>query len=137
MDLANSPALQHARSVDPNGSRTIGVISKLDLVTSDVGKSVLGNREYRLEMGYIGVSTRGPSLKERMLGSTGGKTAYDGYDVGMDVLRERLVRVLESYMESSVDGLTDSVRKELEDARYHLKVEYNDRRISAESYSIR
>ena len=31
-DLANSDALKLAREVDPNGNRTIGVITKLDLM---------------------------------------------------------------------------------------------------------
>ena len=36
-DLSNSDALKLARSVDPEGLRTIGVITKLDLM--DEGKS--------------------------------------------------------------------------------------------------
>ena len=40
-DLANSDALKLARSVDPEGLRTIGVITKLDLM--DQGKSEIIN----------------------------------------------------------------------------------------------
>lgn len=32
MDLANSDALKLARKVDPNGERTIGVLTKIDLM---------------------------------------------------------------------------------------------------------
>jgi replication fork clamp-binding protein CrfC len=31
-DLANSDALQMARTVDPDGERTIGVVTKIDLM---------------------------------------------------------------------------------------------------------
>ena len=37
-DLANSDALKLAREVDPQGNRTIGVITKLDLM--DAGTSI-------------------------------------------------------------------------------------------------
>lgn len=37
-------------------------------------------------------------------------------------------------MASSLHGITNAVQLELEDAQYQFKVQYNDRRISAESY---
>jgi hypothetical protein len=122
VDLANCEALMEARGVDSKGDRTIGVISKLDLVDPSTGRRILGGEGYKLNLGWIGVSTRGVK-------------GYDGFDVGIDVLRKRLVGVLEGFMGRSVEGLTKAVSKELGDARYHLKVQYNDRRISAESYS--
>lgn len=36
-DLANSDALKMAREVDPNGDRTVGVLTKIDLM--DPGES--------------------------------------------------------------------------------------------------
>ena len=59
MDLANSDSLQIARSVDPEGSRTLGVITKVDLM--DAGTDcldVLENRSYPLTLGYIAVVNR-------------------------------------------------------------------------------
>ncbi|KAG1964645.1 dynamin 3a isoform X2 [Pimephales promelas] len=60
MDLANSDALKLAKDVDPQGHRTIGVITKLDLVDkgTDV-RDVLENRLLPLRRGYIGVVNRG------------------------------------------------------------------------------
>lgn len=40
-DLANSDALKMAREVDPKGDRTVGVLTKIDLM--DPGESVLHN----------------------------------------------------------------------------------------------
>lgn len=54
--------------------------------------------------------------------------------VGTSTLRRRLMEVLESSMSSSLHGITNAVQLELEESNYQFKVQYNDRRISAESY---
>eukprot|EP00850_Spirogloea_muscicola_P016294 SM000131S26724 [mRNA] locus=s131:170828:177321:+ [translate_table: standard] len=58
-DLANSDALQMARIADPDGSRTIGVITKLDIMDrgTDARNFLLGN-VIPLRLGYIGVVNR-------------------------------------------------------------------------------
>lgn len=38
------------------------------------------------------------------------------------------MQVLETHMARSMDHIVDSVGMELDDARYHFKVHYNDRR---------
>ena len=123
VDLANCEALMEARGVDMHGDRTIGVLSKLDLVDKKIERRVLKGEGYGLRLGWIGV------------GRSGAK-GYEGCDVGVGVLRNRLVGVLEGFMGKSVEGLTRAVKKELGDARLDLKVEYNDRRITAESYGL-
>ena len=58
-DLSNSDALKLARSVDPEGLRTIGVITKLDLM--DEGTNALDIFEGKLcplRKGYIGIVNR-------------------------------------------------------------------------------
>jgi hypothetical protein len=54
--------------------------------------------------------------------------------VGTETLKKRLEEVLESSMASSLHGITNSVQLQLEEAQYQFKVQYNDRRISPESY---
>jgi hypothetical protein len=44
------------------------------------------------------------------------------------------MQVLESSMASSLHSITNAVQLELEEATYQFKVQYNDRRITAESY---
>ncbi|XP_020403928.1 dynamin-related protein 3A isoform X2 [Zea mays] len=58
-DLANSDALQLARLADPDGSRTIGVITKLDIMDrgTDARNFLLGN-VIPLKFGYVGVVNR-------------------------------------------------------------------------------
>lgn len=55
VDLANSPALRASRRVDPLGLRTIGVVTKMDLVEPEAGAAILNNNKYPLALGYIGV----------------------------------------------------------------------------------
>ncbi|XP_074655023.1 dynamin-1-like isoform X4 [Tubulanus polymorphus] len=58
-DLANSDALKIAKEVDPQGLRTIGVITKLDLMDEGTdAKDILENRTLPLRRGYVGVVNR-------------------------------------------------------------------------------
>ncbi|KAG2065445.1 hypothetical protein BDR04DRAFT_1174606 [Suillus decipiens] len=59
VDLANSDALKLARSVDPQGRRTIGVLTKLDLMDAGTNAlDILTGRIYPLKLGFIGVVNR-------------------------------------------------------------------------------
>ncbi|KAJ6851925.1 dynamin-related protein 3A-like isoform X1 [Iris pallida] len=58
-DLANSDALQMARIADPDGSRTIGVITKLDIMDKGTdARSFLLGHVIPLRLGYVGVVNR-------------------------------------------------------------------------------
>ncbi|KAG1967072.1 dynamin-3 isoform X7 [Pimephales promelas] len=58
-DLANSDALKVAKEVDPQGVRTIGVITKLDLMDEGTdAREILENKLLPLRRGYIGVVNR-------------------------------------------------------------------------------
>ncbi|KDQ19612.1 hypothetical protein BOTBODRAFT_28180 [Botryobasidium botryosum FD-172 SS1] len=59
VDLANSDSLKLARSVDPQGRRTIGVLTKLDLMDAGTNAvDILSGRVYPLKLGFIGVVNR-------------------------------------------------------------------------------
>jgi dynamin-like GTPase MGM1, mitochondrial len=148
VDLANSPALRASRRVDPLGMRTIGVVTKMDLVEPEAGRQILTGNRYPLHLGYVGVvarkdkdSSRSDSNAVTVRGSEDKyfgkhKDVFNrgGIMVGTDTLRRRLMEVLESSMASSLHGITNAVQLELEEATYQFKVQYNDRRITAESY---
>ncbi|CAG2117842.1 unnamed protein product, partial [Medioppia subpectinata] len=58
-DLATSDALKLSKEVDPEGLRTIGVITKLDLMDEGTdARDVLENKLLPLRRGYIGVVNR-------------------------------------------------------------------------------
>lgn len=147
VDLANSEALRASRKVDPLGLRTIGVITKMDLVDPSYGLGILRTTDYPLELGYVGVVCKS---KPSGRGKEGVPTtavqpndaffrsfpAYSARDVNVGVasLRRRLMEVLEDHMGRSLYGVVDAVEREVEETNYQFKVQYNDRRISAESY---
>ena len=58
-DIANSDAQKIAREVDPQGVRTIGVLTKVDLLeVEDTIKGLLTGQVYPLELGYYGMKCR-------------------------------------------------------------------------------
>lgn len=59
VDLVNSESLKLARQVDPHGKRTIGVLSKLDLMDHGTNAlDILSGHVYPLKLGFIGVVNR-------------------------------------------------------------------------------
>jgi dynamin-like GTPase MGM1, mitochondrial len=154
VDLANSTALRASRRVDPRGERTIGVVTKMDLVDAPRGASILNDRKYPLRLGYVGVVSRVPpqssSLFKRGSGNIAAAISKNehayfsahplefgpeaGVNVGTTTLRKKLMHVLEQTMAASLQSTGDAIRQELEEATYEFKVQYNDRPLSAESY---
>ena len=58
-DLANSDALKLAKKVDPYGERTIGVLTKLDLMDKGTNcLDIIQGKQIPLKLGYIGVICR-------------------------------------------------------------------------------
>ncbi|KAM0747082.1 hypothetical protein T439DRAFT_306023 [Meredithblackwellia eburnea MCA 4105] len=157
VDLANSPALRASKKVDPLGIRTIGVITKMDLVPPESGAAILSNDRYPLALGYVGVVCKAsPQHQQRLLlksakdsedpgavvrkqesayfSANGEHFSREGILVGTETLKSRLMRVLEDSMASSLHTISNAVALDLEETSYQFKVQYNDRSISAESY---
>lgn len=160
VDLANSPALRASRRVDPLGMRTIGVVTKMDLVEPKQGADILTNKRYPLALGYVGVVCKaaaksregGRSLirvrdpedeglavpvrkqEQAYFGAHKEEFSREGVQVTTDLLKKRLMHVLEESMANSLHTISNNVALELEEARYQFKVQYNDRTVSPESY---
>ncbi|KIV83061.1 hypothetical protein PV11_05121 [Exophiala sideris] len=59
VDIVNSESLKLARYVDPLGRRTIGVLTKIDLMDHGTNAmDILSGRVYPLKLGFIGVVNR-------------------------------------------------------------------------------
>lgn len=154
VDLANSTALRASRRVDPRGERTIGVITKMDLVDPTRGAAILNDKQYPLRLGYVGVVSKAPTttggLFKRDTGnlmamiSRNENNYFSSHplefgpesvvSVGTTTLRKKLMTVLEQTMSASLQTTSDAIHQELEEATYEFKVQYNDRPLSAESY---
>src|SRR5204862_3027136 len=64
-DLANSDGLKLAREVDPEGQRTIGVLTKVDLMDDGTDVvDILAGRIIPLRLGYVPVVHRGERYME-------------------------------------------------------------------------
>ena len=58
-DIATSDGLMLAKEIDTTGSRTIGVLTKLDIMDAGTdARRVLLNEEIPLKLGYVGVKNR-------------------------------------------------------------------------------
>lgn len=153
VDLANSTALRASRRVDPRGERTIGVVTKMDLVDPVRGAAILNDKQYPLRLGYVGVVSKPPQSpglfkmghSDLISTITKNENAFfsshqleygrdSGVNVGTTTLRKKLMYVLEQTMSSSLQTTSDAIKQELEEATYEFKVQYNDRPLSAESY---
>lgn len=59
VDIVNSESLKLAKEVDPEGRRTIGILTKLDLMDAGTNAlDILTGRVYHLKLGFIGVVNR-------------------------------------------------------------------------------
>ena len=155
VDLANSTALRASRRVDPRGERTIGVVTKMDLVDPVRGAQILADKNYPLRLGYVGVVCKVPRDTSKSLFSRGSanimsqltknESAFfsshaeafgpsSGVMTGTPNLRKKLMHVLEATMSASLATTSEAIQHELAEATYEFKVQYNERSLSAESY---
>lgn len=163
VDLANSEALKVCRKYDPKGERTIGVITKLDLVDASYAASLVSNEDYPLNLGYIGVVCKGPDVSgenvaepQSILSRITGRHSKDedpklvyerqyfaqnqeAYStikdrLGLMALRHLLTASLEDIMSKSLGAVVAKVSDDLDELKYQLKAQYNDRFVSPEAY---
>jgi len=58
-DLSTSDGLKLSRSVDKAGKRTIGVLTKIDIMNDGTSAmKALLNKEIHLDLGYVGIKNR-------------------------------------------------------------------------------
>jgi dynamin 1-like protein len=57
--MTTSDGLQMARNLDPKGIRTVGVITKVDIMDRGTNaKRMIMNQDVTLRLGYVGVKNR-------------------------------------------------------------------------------
>ncbi|KAI8462851.1 MAG: dynamin-related GTPase [Monoraphidium minutum] len=98
-DLATSDALRLAKEVDPLGERTIGVLTKIDIMDKGTDcRDVLCGRSLRLRHGWVGVSTE----SYRDLDNTG--TTYLANKLSNHLVSEitRKLPEIQSYVDKTI-----------------------------------
>ncbi|AMD22724.1 HHL046Wp [Eremothecium sinecaudum] len=161
VDLANSSALRASRLADPQGSRTIGVVTKVDLVDPIKAREILTNKKYPLKMGYVGVVTKTPPSavsgifsKNNIISKNSTevvhketvqfereyfrthKKDFEGCQTTTRRLREKLIKILEVSMSNALEPTSRVIQQELDDTSYLFKVEFNDRQLTPKSYLL-
>ncbi|XP_058081855.1 dynamin-related protein 3A isoform X2 [Magnolia sinica] len=125
-DLANSDALQMARVADHDGSRTIGVITKLDIMDrgTDARNFLLGN-VIPLKLGYVGVVNRSQedimhnrSIKEALAYEEDffrRNAVYHGLSdrCGIPQLAKKLNQILVQHIRAVLPGLKARISTQL------------------------
>lgn len=126
VDLANSDSLRAAKLVDPKGVRTIGVLTKMDLVSPESGVKLLETQDYELPLGFVGVVCCAKP-KQSEMEYFHSIPAYSKSTVGVSNLRNLLSSILESHLSKSLSVTKKLVEKEIKNTEYQLKAKFNDK----------
>ncbi|XP_043712686.1 dynamin-related protein 3A-like isoform X2 [Telopea speciosissima] len=125
-DLANSDALQIAGTADPDGYRTIGVITKLDIMDrgTDARNFLLG-KVIPLRLGYVGVVNRSQediiqnrSIKDALVYEENffrSRPVYNGLAdrCGIPQLAKKLNQILVQHIKTVLPGLKSRISSAL------------------------
>lgn len=125
-DLANSDALKLAKEVDPQGVRTIGVITKLDLMDEGTdARDILENKLLPLRRGYIGVVNRSQKdiegrkdihqalTAERKFFLSHPSYRHMADRLGTPYLQRVLNQQLTNHIRDTLPGLRDKLQKQM------------------------
>ncbi|OMO85268.1 hypothetical protein CCACVL1_10309 [Corchorus capsularis] len=125
-DLANSDALQIAGNADPDGYRTIGVITKLDIMDRGTdARNLLLGKVIPLRLGYIGVVNRSQedilmnrSIKDALVAEEKffrSRPVYNGLAdrCGVPQLAKKLNQILVQHIKAILPGLKSRISSTL------------------------
>eukprot|EP01029_Cantina_marsupialis_P002889 TRINITY_DN127720_c0_g1_i2.p1 TRINITY_DN127720_c0_g1~~TRINITY_DN127720_c0_g1_i2.p1 ORF type:complete len:809 (-),score=292.24 TRINITY_DN127720_c0_g1_i2:418-2844(-) len=133
-DLANSDALEMARKVDPKGDRTVGVLTKLDLMDEGTdAMDILEGQVFPLKLGYIPVVNRSQKdindnksiddARNKEMEYFRRHTSYRRIqsDCGTQFLCKKLTRILVNKIQSELPTMFSQVNSLLQQKRDELK----------------
>lgn len=134
-DLATSDALKLAKEVDPDGLRTIGVITKLDLMDQGTdARDILENKVFPLRRGYIGVINRSQKDiegKKDIKASLDAERKYFSTHPSYQHMADRcgtpyLQRVLNQQLTNHIRDTLPSLREKLRKQQFALEKEVEE-----------
>ena len=130
LDLANSESLKLAREVDPEGNRTIGVLTKLDLMDKGTdARDMLSGNIYPLKLGYVGIVCRSQAdidnrkpiethlADEKRFFKSNPPYSPFADRLGVSYLASRLNSVLIKHIKDTLPLLKENVHKMLKSCR--------------------
>ncbi|WIA18610.1 hypothetical protein OEZ86_005059 [Tetradesmus obliquus] len=132
-DLATSDALRIAREVDPTGDRTIGVLTKVDIMDKGTDcREILLGKSLRLKHGWVAVVNRGQAdiNKKMTMNEARGKEneffkGVDSYrdldNTGTDYLSKKLSTHLINEITRKLPEIQSYIDKTVHDYQSQLK----------------
>ncbi|MEE6514993.1 hypothetical protein FKM82_023466 [Ascaphus truei] len=137
VDIATTEALDMAREVDPNGERTLGILTKPDLIdkgTEDNVVNIVSNNVIHLKKGYMIVKCRGQqeiqdrlSLKEAIQKEKAFFEDHEQFSILLDeekatipYLAQRLTAELVEHINKSLPSLEDQIKNKLQITKEEL-----------------
>ena len=125
-DLATSDALNLAKQVDPEGLRTIGVLTKLDLMDAGTdARDVLDNKLIPLKRGYVGVINRSQKDIDGRKDIKAAIAAERKYFVNHPSYRMMVDRLGTPYLQKVLnEQLTRHIKEKLPHLRDNLQRQY-------------
>nr|GEV63754.1 dynamin-related protein 5A [Tanacetum cinerariifolium] len=133
-DLATSDAIKMSREVDPKGDRTIGVLTKIDLMDKGTDAvDILEGKSYRLKFPWVGVVYRSQQdinrrvdmtsarCREREYFSTTQEYKHLASKMGSEYLAKMLSKHLEGVIKSRIPGLQSLISKTVADLEAELR----------------
>ena len=128
-DIATSDGLKMAKEIDVGGTRTLGVLTKLDIMDQGTdAKKALMNEEIPLKLGYVGVKNRSKQdLVDKIPMQEAFKKeknfflnhpvykrmgpGYYGTDVLIQKLTKILFRVIREHLPHIIKSINDNIKK--------------------------
>ena len=139
VDLANSDSLQMAKEYDPQGERTIGVITKIDLMDDGTNAiDLLNGSTYELKLGYYGVKCRSQqniidnmSIEEAVKAEARFFSTHEAYagaadKLGIPFLTSSLNRILVNHIKKTLPQLHGQIKTSLADKEFELAESLKD-----------
>ena len=135
-DIATSDGLKMAKELDKKGTRTLGVLTKLDIMDKGTdAKKVLLNQEIPLKLGYIAVKNRSKqdlidkiSMEEMQRKE---KEFFKNHPIykhlppscfGNDVLIQKLTKILFRIIRENLPGIIKSINESIRRCEEDLKL---------------
>ena len=135
-DIATSDGLKMAKELDKKGMRTLGVLTKLDIMDKGTdAKKVLLNQEIPLKLGYIAVKNRSKqdlidkiSMEEMQRRE---KEFFKNHPIykhlppscfGNDVLIQKLTKILFRIIRENLPGIIKSINDSIRRCEEELKI---------------
>ncbi|KAE9597821.1 putative dynamin central domain, dynamin, GTPase domain, GTPase effector domain, Dynamin superfamily [Lupinus albus] len=132
-DLATSDAIKISREVDPTGERTIGVLTKIDLMDKGTDAvEILEGRAFKLKFPWIGVVNRSQQdinknvdmiaarRREREYFASTPEYGHLAHRMGSEHLAKMLSKHLETVIKSKIPGIQSLISKTIAELEFEL-----------------